>query len=217
MRNLARWRRAWVVGLTLALAAGAAIAQQVLQNPFEGRETIWVTGQHDAPYEETLHRLTDESAHNGQRSETIQFTAQAGSFIHYTYDIGRAPVTDDLNVTLWVRANRPGTQLMCRVVLPKERDPQNPQELLTILVPADTFQLVNRWQPLTLREPVKRLRDQVQLLRAKLKRNIVSEEAYVDRLVLNVYSGPGETKVWTDDLEVGPVLDVRPSVVTGPL
>jgi hypothetical protein len=215
MGNIARPRRAWVVGLVVVLAAGAALAQQVLQNPFEGRDLLWTAGAHDAAYEETLHRLTDESAHNGQRSETIQLTAQAGSFIHYTYDVGRAPVTDDLNVTLWVRANRPGTQLLCRVVLPKEPDPQNAQDPLTLLLPVDTYQLVNRWQPLTLREPVKRLREQVQLLRAKLKRNVVADEAFVDRLVLNVYSGPGETKVWTDDLEIGPVFESKTPAAPG--
>jgi hypothetical protein len=204
----------WAAALALVLAHGAA-AQQVLQNAFEGRETIWVAGAHDAAYEETLHRLTDESAHNGQRSETIHLVAQAGSFIHYTYDVGRAPVNEDLNVLLFLRANRPGTQLLCRVVLPQERDPQNPQEFLTVLVPAETYQLVNRWQPLTLREPVKRLREQVQLLRAKLKRNVVADDAFVDRLVLNVYSGPGETKVWTDDLEIGPVFETKAPAAPG--
>ena len=29
--------------------------------------------------------------------------------------------------------------------------------------------------------------------------------AYIDALVLNVYAGPGPTKVWIDDLEIGPV------------
>ena len=29
--------------------------------------------------------------------------------------------------------------------------------------------------------------------------------AYIDALVLNVFGGPGPTKVWIDDLEVGPV------------
>ncbi len=215
MKHFARMRRAWVMGSVLVLAAGAALAQQVLQNPFEGRETLWVQGAHDAPYEETLHRLTEDSKHNGQRSETIQLQAQVGNFIHYTYDVGRAPITEDLNLTLWVRANRPGTQLLCRVVLPRERDPNNPQDLLTSLVAVDTYKLVNRWQPLNLHEPVKWLRQEVQRLRDKLKRDVISEDAYVDRLVLNVYSGPGETKVWTDDLEIGPVFEARPPASSG--
>jgi hypothetical protein len=214
MKRVARMRRTWVAVAVLALATGA-LAQQILQNPFEGRDTLWVPGAHDAAYQETLHRITDESAHNGQRSETIQLKAQPGSFIYYTCDVGRAPVTEDLIVNLWVRAKQPGIQLLCRVVLPRERDPQNPTDPLTVLVPVDTYTLVNRWQALTLREPVKRLRQEIGKLRAKLQRDVVSDGAYVDRLILNVYSGPGETKVWTDDLEIGPVFDVRPPTAAG--
>src|SRR5439155_4035052 len=38
------------------------------------------------------------------------------------------------------------------------------------------------------------------------KRNIDFTGAYIDALVLNVYAGPGPTKLWIDDLEVGPVV-----------
>src|SRR5262249_10695790 len=93
-QNMTNQSRVWRVGVvvTLALAGGTwARGQQVLQHNFEGRDPLWVAGPNDAQCKETLHKLTDESAHNGQRSETIQFAAQPGSFIHYTYDVGRAP------------------------------------------------------------------------------------------------------------------------------
>src|SRR5207237_8488816 len=32
-------------------------------------------------------------------------------------------------------------------------------------------------------------------------------DAYVDRLLLNVYAGPGLADVWIDDVEIGPVID----------
>src|SRR5262249_48642099 len=34
--------------------------------------------------------------------------------------------------------------------------------------------------------------------------------AYVDRFVLNLHAGPGQTEVWIDDLEIGPVVDSNP-------
>ena len=43
-----------------------------------------------------------------------------------------------------------------------------------------------------------------------MKRAVDVSDAYVDRLVLNAYSGPGLTKIWVDDLEVGPVLETKP-------
>jgi hypothetical protein len=186
--------------------------QQVLQQGFEGRDPVWVKGQADAAYKEITHKIIDDpAAHGGQRTEYFQFQAEQGSFIHYTYDIGRAPVTDDLNVILWVKASRPGVQVLCRVVLPKEHDPKHPDQLLTTIVRGDAYERVGRWDPLTLRQPVKRLREQQQLLQAELKREVVTTDAYVDRIILNVYGGPGLTDVWTDDLEVWPLLDVRPA------
>jgi hypothetical protein len=194
--------------LVLMLAFGAnAHGQQMIQYGFEGRSPLWLPGPHDAGYKETLHELTDKSVHSGQRSEAIQFEAESGSYIHYTYDLGRAPVTDDLNISLWVRANRPGVQLLARVVFPKEWDPNNPGHLLTALLPGDRYQIVQHWQPLSLPMPVKLLRQQQQLLAGTLKHEINATDAYVDQLVLNVYTGPGETHVWIDDLEAGPAFD----------
>ena len=118
------------LGLVL-LESGQVPGQQVLQHGFEARDPIWVPGPSDAAFKETAHTLTDETAHSGQRSEHIQLQVEQGSYIHYTYDIGRAPVNEELSVSLWVKANRPGIQLLCRVVLPQERDPRNADQPLT--------------------------------------------------------------------------------------
>jgi hypothetical protein len=208
----------WVVAgaLTLGLGALAAVSvrsqpsQQMLQYGFEGRDPIWQAGPADAVYKETAHRITEETARSGVKSETIQLQAEKGTFIYYTYPIGKAPITDELTVSVCVKANRPGMQVLCRVVLPRERDPKDPQQPLTTMLPGDIYNLTGRWQPLSVHLPVRRLREQEQLLNAELKRPILTADAYVDRIVLNVYGGPGETKVWTDDLEVGPILDNRP-------
>jgi hypothetical protein len=219
-------RAGWAV---LALAAGVGTVallgvvhgeQTTLRQGFEGRDPLWAAGPADAAYKETAHRITDESARDGRRSEYIELEAEAGSYIHYTYDVGKAPLADELTVSLWVKANRPGVQLLCRVVLPKEHDPQNLDRPLTLLVKADEYQITGRWQQLMLRQPMKRLREQVQLLRADQKRDIIAADAYVDRLVLNVWGGKGQTQVWIDDLEVGPVEEApktpEPVATSGP-
>src|SRR5262249_53628077 len=89
-RNMKRFVRAGTVAVfvftsaLLPLLAGAiAHGQQMIQYGFGSREPVWVRGPHDAAYKETLHRLTDDSVHNGQRSETIQLEAERGTFIHY--------------------------------------------------------------------------------------------------------------------------------------
>jgi hypothetical protein len=210
--------------LALFCCRGAP-GQQFLQYGFESRDPVWTLGRHEAVgFNELEHRLVgvesgiDGSVHNGQRSEFLHFQVESGSVIHYTYPIGRARVDDDLTVGVWLRGNRPGMQLLARVVLPRERDPQHPEQPLTLLLPGDKYKTVSRWQPLTLPFPTRLLNQQVQLLRTSLQRDVAAADAYIDQLVLNVYAGSGETKVWIDDLTVGPLLpgsDVRPPGVGG--
>jgi hypothetical protein len=182
----------------------------MLQYGFERNDPVWVQGPHDAAYKEKLHRLSNEFVHDGQRSETIQLDAERGSFIHYTYPVGHALVSDDLSASIWLRATRPGLQLLARVVFPRCDDPKRPGQPLTALVEGDRYQAVSRWQQLSLPSPVKLLRQQQQLLSRTLKREVDSAGAYVDQLVLNVYAGPGDTRVWIDDLAIGPVDEAPP-------
>src|SRR5581483_6386800 len=46
-------------------------------------------------------------------------------------------------------------------------------------------------------------------LQARVRRPVNTADAYIDRLVLNVYAGPGPVDVWVDDLDIGPVLPGR--------
>jgi hypothetical protein len=203
-------------GLVLGLhALRPARGQQILQQGFEGRDPLWVQGPADAAFKELAHTLTDETAHGGLRSEHIRVRAEKGSYVFYTYDVGRAPLTEDLNVSVWLKSNRPGVQLFCRAVLPRERDPADVAQPLTVLLRCEPYQST-RWKLVTLRQPVKRLQEQQQLLRHQLGRDVVVADAYIDRLILNVYDGPGLADVWVDDLEVGPVLDPRPPAAAPP-
>lgn len=197
----------WLIPLVV-LVPGVARSQHIHQNGFESRGPYWKAGSSDAALKVVEHRLTDETAHAGQRCEHLRLQVERGSFIHYTLDVPRAPVTEDLDLGLWVKSNRPGVQLLCRLVLPRERDPKNPGQPMTVLVRCDPDNRT-RWKLLSLREPVKRLREQQQLLTRDLRREIITTGAYIDRLVLNVYDGPGQIDVWIDDLSIGPVEETK--------
>lgn len=184
---------------------GTVVGQQVHKNGFETRDLTWIRGAADAPFKEAIHEITDQNSHSGKFSEHIQLTADKGNYIHYVYPISKAPIGDELGASLWLKANRPGVQIMGRVVLPRERDPNNLDERLTTLLRGDQYMLASRWQRLELRRPVKLAKEQQQLMRAELKRDVDFTDAYLDRIILNVYGGPGLTELWIDDLEVSPV------------
>src|ERR1700752_2771682 len=117
---MTRCRVTLALALTLLLSATAP-AQQVRRNGFESATPTWIKGRADVTYEENAHTMTDQGPHDGQRCEYIQITSpQDGTFAYYQYPVGKAPVVEELNAGLWVKANRPGVQLLARVVLPQE-------------------------------------------------------------------------------------------------
>lgn len=208
--------------IPIALAAvplllpSAAVAQQVHRNFFEARQTAWVPGAADAQHRELLHEMTDKTAHTGQLSEHLQINADKGNYIHYYYATPKAPICEELNISLWVKANRPGVQLLARVVLPRERDPHNLDERLTCLLPGAQYQSTGFWQRIDMRKPANLAVKQQQLMQAELQRTVDFTDAYVDRLVLQVYGGPGLTELWIDDLEMSPVVEhTTPASIAG--
>jgi hypothetical protein len=204
----ARTAAAMLMTAALALAVlELARGQQIHRNGFETRDPVWVKGTADAPFRELVHEITDATARTGQYSEHFQITSERGSYVYYYYPTSRAPISEDLNVSFCVKANRPGIQLLARLVLPRERNPNNLDEPLTTLLRGDLYQPVSRWQRLELRRPAKQALQQQQLMRAQLKRDVDFTDAYIDRLLVNVYAGPGLTEVWIDDLEIGPVVE----------
>lgn len=193
------------VGL-LALGGEARSQPTIHKNGFESKPG-WIKGAADGLFEEIVHRIDDREPHNGQASEFIEIDVKKGESAHYVYPTGKAPIVDEMRAALWLRANRPGIQLKARVVLPKERDPNNIQYSMVTYIDGDAYQQTGQWQLLELGRAVTKLAKQrQQLLNAQEKRSIDFTDAYVDALVLNLNAGPGPTKVWIDDLEIGPVL-----------
>ena len=197
---------------------GLANAQSRHNDSFNGPDVQWQRGPATVPFTEEAHAITDKAVHSFPTAEYVRVkadaTGQLNPSIRYEYATPPAPVTDDLTVGVWVRSSRPGVQLLARLVLPKERNPDNLNEPLTTLLRGETSAAGGGyWQPLQLRYerrgPLRLLKDEQQMLRARLQRDVNIADAYIDRVILNVYTGPGVTEVWIDDLEIGPVLEAN--------
>jgi hypothetical protein len=198
------------VGLLAGLFAFAswAFAQTTMhKNGFESK-VGFNKGGADAAFDEIAHKIDDREPHNGQGCEYIDLDVKQGKFIHYVYPVGKAAISEELRAVLWLRANRPGIKLLARVVLPNQRDPSNVQNVLTTYIESDkgnVYEQAGQWQLLELGRTVTLLKQQQLLMNKQYEQTIDFSGAYVDALVLNVYAGPGPTKVWIDDLEVGPL------------
>jgi hypothetical protein len=197
-----------------SICPSRAGAQQIHRYPFETRDPVFIKGTADAPFQELVHDISDATSHGGQYSEHLQIASEQGNSIYYYYPTSRAPIGDDLNLSIWIKANRPGAQLAARLVLPKEHNPNNLDEPLTTILRGDVYQKVSRWQQLELRRPTVLAKNQQKLVREQLKRDVDFTDAYIDRILINAYSGPGMTELWIDDLEIGPVVDAKPFQTT---
>lgn len=198
-----------IVWLT-SLQAQAPATSSIHRDGFEQGTISWRTGVADAPYQETLHRLDNKIAHTGGRSENVQLIAKPGTHIYYWYSIPKAEVVDDLKVSVWVKANRPGIRLAARVVLPQERNAKNLDQPVTALLTGDAYAQTGEWQQLWIRDIKKEVTGQSILMQGELNRKINIDGAYLDQLQLNLYSGPGEHQVWIDDIEINPVISTSP-------
>lgn len=206
------------IAALLLLAAEAdtpVCAATAWYEAFEGAEPSWRDAGGDGHYRIVAQQRVAGVARNGNRCEWLQVQGANGTFVHVQHDIGRPGVIDELRPTLWVKSDRPGIQLLARVVLPRSVDPRTGQPL-SALLPGASYNNVGRWQQLALDEAPKLLSRQVRSLRTQYGPHVDAREAYLDALVLNVYGGPGLTNVWVDDLDVAGYVGMQPAPAAGP-
>ncbi|MFO0936198.1 MAG: hypothetical protein U0798_06755 [Gemmataceae bacterium] len=205
-------RRILWIGVIGFVASALAWAQSgtTHKNAFNGKTPFWQQGETNVKIVELDHAIGTRHAYNAPSAEMIKIDAQPGNessgneFAHYIYPTPKALVTPQLAAGIQIKAFRPGIQLRARVVLPKHRDPRNPNAPFTTYITGDTYKDPGKWDRLTLGDPVDGLKKVRALVTAAVKQPADFTDAYVDQLILNVYAGPGVTEIWVDDLEIGP-------------
>ena len=147
-------------------------------------------------------------SHSGHGCEWLQLEGEGGSFVYFSHEIGRPRVYEELVPSVWVKSDRAGLQLAARIVLPRTADPRTGQPVATIIA-GPSYSAVGRWQQLRFDGMVRRLNEQIRVLRVELGPHVDGREAYLDAMLLNVYGGPGVTNVWIDDLDVAGFVTVN--------
>lgn len=194
----------------LAVAAGvllacvlfrSTVAAGNLRENFEGPQTSWRYAATDATLRVTRHARAQSQAHWGHGCEELRLAVGNGTFVYFEHDIGHPTVIDELQANVWVRANRPGVQLLARVVFPRVIDEASGQPV-TMLVRGTSYTRADAWENLTLTNIPALVARQARVLRLQLGRDIDERGAYLDRLVINACCAPGEMQLLIDDLEV---------------
>ena len=195
-----RWPIPLVILVSWALAGGQAKAQSSADG-FEGAEPSWRFAEADAAYRVEAHQRSRQAAHTGAAGELVRFQSGTGRFIYLVHEITPIHIIDELQPTVWVRADKPGIRFLARIVFPHISDPHTGKPV-TRLVAGSTYTQQGSWQQLRIDQLTKLVQAVVRPMRSQLGSHIDTREPYVDRLLLNVYAGPGRTSVSIDDLEL---------------
>lgn len=205
----------FAVLLTLASSLWAALPAQeaatdepansaVWQDSFEDDRPKWVREEVDAPVDWLAHDRSDLAARDGTRSERFVFKAGPGSGVYASYAVPRIAVSGDLKISISLRSNLGGMRLLARIVLPEDKDPDTGRPSF-VVVAGNSYENVGVWQRLTIENLPTEMERQVRLLRIRTQRKVPTKGAYVERIVVNLYGGAGETTTYLDDLRIAPV------------
>jgi hypothetical protein len=202
--------RSALLAAGLFTALSVVLADEIHRDSFSGKSTKFLAGESNVKVEEKVHELSGDRSRSLPTSERLRVNLPAGknetNFAYYYYPTPPAPITEDLSAELWLHSNKAGVQVLARIVFPKIRNPKQLDEHLTRTVLLDTYKApAGGWQKLILKRPGDLLQAQKQALRLELKGDPDISDAYIDRLILNLYTGPGEIEVFIDNLEIGPV------------
>ncbi len=187
--------------LVWMLWAATAVAQTAWYEGFEGSERSWTAAGGDGVYRIELHKRVQGEARTGQGCERLRVAAASGTYVYLAHSAGRARVIDELAISVQLKCDRGGPQLLARVVLPRSVDPQTGQPM-TVLVRGGAYEAVGRWQAMRLDGIPLRLGRQLRVLQSQATAQLDPREAYIDAVLLNVYGGPGVTNIWIDDLDI---------------
>ena len=177
---------------------------------FESTQSTWQRHETDCSIIQaswTQRRSQDPDSNNG--CENIHFTNGPGTKIYLSHEVSPAFVISELNPSVRIKATRPGVQLMVRVVLPHTPAPSGEGPLTTMLT-GPKYEGKGRWETLSFEKKSfdlqRQLTQRVWLLRRKYGSSVDQRDAYVDKLVLNLYSGSGKTAVKVDDLKLNGIV-----------
>lgn len=175
---------------------------------FESTTTTWRIAGSDVRHQILAHQREEKEHHSGARCEHIRINAGNGTHVYFAQDVGQALVVEGMEISLWVKCDRPGIAILARVVFPNEMAAGNGQPL-SALVRGTTYTEASRWQRLKIERLPLLVERQQRVLRLQHKSDLNYEGAYLDQVIVNVYGGPGATGVFIDDLEIDNYVDRR--------
>ena len=133
--------------------------------------------------------------------ETIETSFGVGSKVYLVYPIEPCAIIDDLNASINILSAQSGLRIGLRVVFPRSANVATHPLIKEVLLGTPS-EGRGKWSKSTIASFGRQLEERILYLRTKHGPNIDLQDAYVDAVVLSIYSDPGTIKLKVDDLSV---------------
>jgi hypothetical protein len=188
------------LGLLLWLAT-AVLCRAQRTDGFEGGDPRWQLVESDCNAQLTEHEISLLMPHGGRTCEQFGVACGTGQLVLMAYPIEPCVVLDEFQPRVWTRCSSGRIQLGVRVNFPQAEHPVT-QGRLNVILWGDLYSDTGKWQMLQVRELKRLLQDEVVALRQRFGSDLQLDGAFIDSVVLNVYTGPGRYRVQVDDLDL---------------
>lgn len=197
----------FILAFLVVFAACSSLLQGQHFESFDSAEPTWKLRDADCVVPKNhWHTARVESQKDAGRHELIRYRSGNGTKILISQEIPKARIISELVPSLSVRCNQPGIQLMVRVVLPNTPDEDDSTRPMKTLLKGPISQGTGGWEKLSFADEEYDLQEKLErhlwLLRRKYGSHVSAQSAYIDLLVLNVYTNAGQQQVEIDDLKV---------------
>ncbi len=192
----------------LTFALNRPAAGQFVQK-HDGKTPSWIRHRSDSRVDQRHWRQVRDSGPiaNGQTGarEVLAFQNSPGTHLYISHKVPPAYLIPELKPTVRIKSESAGIQFMVRVVLPHTPAPDGNGPMTTTLT-GQTYNLPGQWQTLGISAPefdtAKLLNEELWYLRRKYGKHVTDQAAFIDRVVLNLYTKPGQHEVLIDQVSL---------------
>lgn len=197
--------------VSYAASQSAAVPEpQHVADDFETEMPMWRDFGGNCTHTLTVRAREKENALSGTGCEHCRVECQsAGDSAYIAYPTKILRISSSLQIGMGVRSNRSGIQMLARVVLPYSIDPETGKPI-ALLVAGGTYSSVNRWQKLRIENIDQILNREVTRRQYELGDRVKFDvrDAFLDHIVLNVFTGAGKVDVYMDLLEISGAVEM---------
>lgn len=178
-----------------------------LVDPLDAYPPRWQLGYCDCEARIVNHANLPASGIGGSGCESITIDAGRGTQALLEYRIEPTRVIDELTARVFIKSSKAGQTIGLRVRFPLVIDPATGQSVSVTILGAK-YREAGQWQMLGVGAIEKQLRLKSYALRRQYGTEANFGEAFVDAVVINAYTGPGDTTLLIDNLSIDSMVSV---------